>query len=102
MCHSRWLTLPYSILRLYASISAPSETLKTLANFIINVHAPTWFDIKCQPIGVNRPKNLWKIITRMQYLPETLRKKVFKSCSKKRCLLCESKKNVLISMINND
>ena len=47
MCHSCWLTLANRVLRLYASTSASSETLKTSANFNIDVYAPTLFDMKC-------------------------------------------------------
>ena len=48
MSQSRWLTLANRIFRLYASTSTPSDKLKILADFIINVYALTWFDINCQ------------------------------------------------------
>ena len=47
ICQSRWLTLANRVLRLYASTSTPSKNLKTLADFIVNLYVPTWFDIKC-------------------------------------------------------
>ena len=82
MCHSRWLTFANRVLRLYASVSTP-ENLKTLADFIINAYAPTWFDIKCQPKCVHGPMHLWNMIRRMQHLSETLRKEVLESVVKR-------------------
>ena len=58
MCHSRWLTLANRVLRLYASVSTSSKDLKTLADFILNVYAPTWCDIKYQPKCVHGPMHL--------------------------------------------
>ena len=98
--HSQWLTLANRVLRLYASVSTPSENLKTLTDFIINVYAPT-FDIKCQPKRVHGPMQLWNMIRRMQHLSETLRKKVLESVVKRGAYYAHQE-NALIAMINDD
>ena len=90
MCHSRWLTLANRVLRLHASVSSPSENLKTLADFIINVCAPTWCDIKCQLKCVHGPIHLWNVIRRMRHFSKTLRKVGISG--KKRRLLCTPRK----------
>ena len=101
MCHSRWLTLANRVLRLYASVSTSSENLKTLADFIINVYAPTWVDIKCQPKCVHGTMHLWNMIRRMQHISETLRKEVLESVVKRGAYYAHQE-NVLIAMINDD
>ena len=47
ICQSWWLTLANRVLR-------PSENLKTLTDFIVNVYVSTWFDIKCQPMSLSQ------------------------------------------------
>ena len=96
MCHSRWLTLANHVLRLYASVSTPSEYLKILADSIINVYAPKWFNIKCQPKCVHGPMHLWNMIRRMQQLSETLRRSSVGISGKKRRLLCTPRKTRLL------
>ncbi|ESO04101.1 hypothetical protein HELRODRAFT_173188 [Helobdella robusta] len=46
LTHYRWLTCANRILRLYSGTANPTKNLKELANFIMKVYAPTWFDIK--------------------------------------------------------
>ena len=101
MCHFWWLTLANRVLRRYASVSTPSENLKTLADFIINVYAPTWFDIKCQPKCEHGPMHLCKMIRRMQHLSDTLLKEVLESVVKRDAYYAHQE-NVLIAMINDD
>ena len=94
------MTLANRVLRLYASISTP-ENLKTLANFIVNVYVPTWFDIKCQSKCINGPIHLWNMIRRMQHLSETLQKEVLESVVKRGAYYAYQEK-VLIAMINDN
>ena len=83
MCQCRRLTLANCVLRFYASISTPSENLKTLADFIVNLYVPTWYNIKCQPKCINGPIHLWNMIRRMQHLSETLQKEVLEPVVKR-------------------
>ena len=102
MFHSGWLTVANRVLGLYASVSTPSENSKTLTDFIINVYAPTWFDIKCQPKCVQYgPMHLWNMIRRIKHLSETLRKEVLESMVKRGAYYAHQE-NVLIAMINDD
>ena len=101
MCHSRWLKLANRILRLYASRTSPSGALKTLADYVVNVYAPSWFDIKCQSNCINGPKHLWKMIVRMRHLPETLQKGVLEPVIQRSAYYAHQE-NLLVSMINDD
>lgn len=72
--HSRWLTTANRILRLYVSTSEPSHNLRILADFVIRVYAPMWFEIKTKPFCVYGSKHLHKMITLSRYLPANLKK----------------------------
>lgn len=59
LCHSMWLTTASRICVLYASSEHPSDTLKTLTSYIVDVYAPTWFQIKKNELAVNGPENFF-------------------------------------------
>ena len=42
----RWLTTANSILRLYVQTKKPSNILKVLVSYIVNVYAVSFFEIK--------------------------------------------------------
>ena len=44
--HSRWLTLAVRIMILYTRTEMPSDELKTIVIYILQVYAPTWFLIR--------------------------------------------------------
>ena len=94
ICQSRWLTLANCVLR-------PSENLKTLADFTVNVYVSTWFDIKCQPKCINVPIHLWNMIRRMRHLSETSQKEVLELIVKRGVYYAYQEK-VLIAMIYNN
>lgn len=68
MHHARWLTKANRILRLYISEKAPSIQLVTLANFIMKVYGPTWFEIKSKKSCTDGSSNLFNMIKRTRYL----------------------------------
>jgi hypothetical protein len=71
MNHSRWLTLACRILRYYVSISKPTKNLKLIAEFIVKVYFPSWFDIKINKYLTDGPKNLFNVIQRINKFPDT-------------------------------
>ena len=72
--HSRWLTTASRILRLYISTENPSDVLKTLVKYIMNVYVPNWFDIKCRWSVTNGAKHIFNNLFRIR--PFTEDKKV--------------------------
>ncbi|GBN17576.1 hypothetical protein AVEN_121075-1 [Araneus ventricosus] len=46
LSHSRWLTTANKLLRLYVSSPVPSLKLKQIAEFVMKVYTPNWFNIK--------------------------------------------------------
>ena len=61
MFHARWLTKANRILRLYVSLSDPSENIKDLVTIILRVYAPAWFWIKSHPNVCEGAINFWYI-----------------------------------------
>ncbi|ESN99374.1 hypothetical protein HELRODRAFT_162916 [Helobdella robusta] len=80
LTHPRWLTCANRILRLY--IGTAMENFKDLANFIIKVYAPTWFDIKTKSSCKYGPINVFNMVKRCLYLRDDLKNIVFKTVQK--------------------
>lgn len=74
LSHARWITCANRILRLYVATEKPSESLITVATFVVKVYAPSWFLIKSKPSCKDGTGNLFNIITASRYLPETLKR----------------------------
>lgn len=70
LAHYRWLTLANRILRLYVATENPTENLKTLAEYIVKVYAPVWFNIKLKPSCTYGSKHLFKLISYSRYLSD--------------------------------
>ena len=78
MAQSRWLTTANRLLRLYVSTSQPSQSLVTLAEYIIKVYGPVWFGIKLKPQCYYGATHLWKTINISRFLPLSEREVVDK------------------------
>lgn len=62
MNHSRWLTTANRLLRLYVATADPSDSLKTLARYVVTVYAQMWFSIKSKPSCKDGSRHLWQTI----------------------------------------
>jgi hypothetical protein len=92
--HSRWLTTPCRILRLYVGTKKPPQNSKILVKFIVTVYAPMWFEIKNKPSCANGAQHLWKIM----YLTKQTIKTVVLDVIQKNAYFSHSE-NVLISIL---
>ena len=63
--HSRWLTTGCRILRFYVARKKPTSNLSTLAEFLIKVYFPGWFQIKFNNKITDGPKNYLNILTQV-------------------------------------
>ena len=70
--HSRWLSLGYRILRFYVAQEKPTSNLSTLAEFLINVYFPSWFQIKFKNKITDGPKNYLNILTQVMGFPNKI------------------------------
>lgn len=73
LAHSRWLTLANRVPRLYVATENPTQNLITLAEYIVKVYAPVWFNIKLKPSCVYGSKHLFKLISYSRYLSDDLK-----------------------------
>lgn len=66
--HARWLTKASRILRLYMSKQSCSSSLRKIVHFIVNVYAPSWFNIKSHPCCADGAKNFFYLLKRCHEL----------------------------------
>lgn len=97
ICHSRWLTLANSVLRLYVATLHPSTELNTIVFFIMRAYAPSWFRIKMNNKCVNGTGNLFNFIEFTRYLKPKYRKIVDESIQ--RNAFYGHPENILIAML---
>ena len=57
--HSRWLTLAVRLLQLYTKTAEPSQGLRDIVRYIVQVYSPGWFYIKCHYKFTHEPANLF-------------------------------------------
>lgn len=60
--NARWLTTANRFLRLYMSQKHSSEALRRIVRFIVNVYAPSWFNIKTNSSCLNGATNFYLLI----------------------------------------
>lgn len=73
MSHARWLTKANRILRLYISTPTPSTNLIILAQYIVKVYTPVWFQIKTHSSCKDGSRHLWKLIESSRFLSSALK-----------------------------
>ena len=100
MAHSRWLTTANRILRLYISTEKPSFNLLTLANYVMFVYAPMWFDIKRNPHFSNGAINVFKMISRTRVLNEEARS-IVEPVIQRNAFFAHPE-NLLMSMVHDE
>ena len=71
IAHSRWLTTTKRLLLFHVWTSQQSQSLATctLAEYIIKVYAPIWFEIKLKPKSNYGATHLWKAIYYSRFVP---------------------------------
>ena len=70
--HSCWLTLGCCILQFYVAQEKPTSNLSTLAEFLIKVYFPGWFQIKFNNKITHGPKNYLNILTQVMGFPNKI------------------------------
>lgn len=96
--HSRWVTTASRICRLYAATKFPSDTLKTIVSYVVNVYAPTWFRIKKYELAINGPENLLFLIKKCKLITNEKAKSIVHKCISRNAFFAHSE-NVLLSQL---
>lgn len=100
IAHSRWLTKASRLLRLYVTTNKPSKNLKILANYIMKVYTPMYFNIKYYNSVVYGSVLFYKFIRWTQYLDSNLRE-IVNIVVKENAYYAHSE-NVLLAMLFDD
>lgn len=100
IAHSRWLTKANRLLRLYVTTNNPSQNLKILANYIIKVYTPMYFNVKYYSSAVYGSTILFKFITWTRFLPPNL-VQVVDRVIQDNAYFAHSE-NILLSMLFDD
>ena len=74
--HSRWLTLATRLLILYTRTPNPCDGLQTVVQFIVQVYAPLWFQIKKNNNFIYGPSAIFTAISLINQQPESVREVV--------------------------
>ena len=99
--HARWLTLAIRILCVYSRETKPTPTLKQLVYFIVQVYAPTWFEIKKSSKFHESPKILFHCIQRVKQLPfEDINRTPLEKIQRNTFFLLQD--NFIFAMIKDD
>lgn len=100
VAHSRWLTKANRLLRLYVATKSPTQNLRILANYIIKVYTPMYFNIKYYSSVVYGSTLLFKFISWTRYLQPNLRQ-VLDRVIQDNAYFAHSE-NILLSMLFDD
>ncbi|CAH1110847.1 unnamed protein product [Psylliodes chrysocephalus] len=98
--HSRWLTTANRVLRLYVSVSEPSNNLKLPAKFIVKVYSTMWFVTKAKPYLQFGARHLWQTIYLLRQFAETITAVVDKAILNNA--FYAHPKNILVAMLADE
>ena len=98
--HARWLTAANRILRLYIATSNSLETLQTFVQYIMNVYAPIWFNIKKNPSCVEGGRHLWILLSASRCM-ELKYRKIIDPVLQRNASFAHPE-NIHLSMISDD
>lgn len=100
--HSRWITTASRICKIYATTLKPSKILQDLTSYIVNVYAPTWFQIKKNELAVDGPKNFYFLIERSNKIEDRKVKSIVQKCIQRNAFFAHSENLLLAQISSND
>jgi len=95
--HSRWLTTANRILRVYIATAVPTQSLKLLAQYIMRVYSPMWFEIKKKPSIESGSKHFLRLLQSCNSLPSEIRS-VSLQCLRRNAFFAHSE-NIILSLL---
>lgn len=97
LSHSRFLLLACRICRLYVATEAPSNNLKLLTRFVVQVFGPMWFKIKRDSDIFNGPRHFFWYMKAIEWLPNA-HKNIIRTVINNNSYFAHPE-NVLLSML---
>ena len=96
--HSCWLTLGCRILRFYVAQEKLTFNLSTLAEFLIKVYFPGWFQIKFNNNITDGPKNSLNILTQVMRFPNKIIQDIALAVMQRNAYFAHPE-NILLAML---
>ena len=100
--HSRWLTLGCRILRFCVAQEKPTSNLGTLAEFLIRVYFPGWFQIKFNNKITDGPKNYISIFTQVMGFPNKIIQDIAVAVLQRNAYIAHYENILLAMLADND
>lgn len=104
MSHSRWTTTASRVCRLYIATEKPSEALKLLVQYVLQVYAPLSLQIKQYPSCVMGARHIHQLMKLSRFLTKLVPSAVMKSfdsCIHRNGYFAHPE-NVLIAMCDDE
>ena len=102
--HARWLTLASTVCEMYMKKNKlrgkAKKNLETLVHFCVTNYAPMWFTIKSKPSIIYGPRNYFRQLQLLNYLPQKVKEIVMENTS--RSAYHAHPENILLSMLADD
>ena len=96
--HLRWLTLGCRILQFYVAQEKLTSNLSTLAEFLIKIYFPAWFQIKFNNKITDGPKNYLHILTQVMGFPNKIIHDIAAAVLQRNAY-CAHHENILLVML---
>ena len=100
--HSRWLTIGCRILRFYVAQEKPTSNLSTLAEFLIKVYFPGWFQIKFNNKITDGPKNYVNILTQVMKFRNKIIQEIAVAVLQRNAYFAHHENILLAMLADND
>ena len=99
--HPRWLTLGCRIFRFYVAQQKPTSNF-TLAEFLIKVYFPGWFQIKFKNKITEGPKNYLNILTQVMGFPNKIIQDIAVAVLQRNAYFAHHKNILLARLTDNN
>ena len=100
--HSRWLTLGCRFLQFFVAQEKPTSNLSTLAEFLIQVYFPGWFQIKFNHKITDGPKNYLNILTQVMEFPNKIIQNIAVAVLQRNAYVAHHENILLAMLADND
>lgn len=100
--HARWLTLANRLLRLYMSTDNPSPELQKLVAFVVNVYAPTWFQVKTHPRAFDGATNFFFLVRACRELNDSKLREITEKVLKTNCYFGHAENILIAALVDCD
>ena len=100
--HSHSLTLGFRILRFYVAQKKPTSNLSPLAEFLIKVFFPVWFQIIFNNKITDGPKNYLNILTQVMGFPNKIIQDIAVAVSQRNAYFAQHENILLAMLADND